>query len=283
METNEFSPIRPFMWQSATQDSSFTVEFPKSSDMDMVLISAELMQTIEEHDILHLWFKGHPMNKREAIVSGDPITFTFRSEKITSVWNGYVYRVDQPNTWQGGNTEMICIGASYVLKESDQKIYSNVTADQVIERIAKKYGMSAITQRHPRVRDSVVQAGQSDWQLCKRLAKQTGFTLRAENTTIFFVSKDKIQSGKRESAPYFFYVTDETDGIVPRESRLSGTILSFTPHVSDSTPEAGVRVDRVITGVHSKNSTVIKAKHKHVAPSVVTKGVVVPNSGFFGV
>jgi hypothetical protein len=280
METNP-SNIRPFVWQDASLDSSFRVVFPKAPDMDLILISATLSLNIEEHDILVLNFKGHPFNKKEAIVSGDPVKFNFRSKKIKSEWVGYVYKVQQNNTWQGGNTDIICVGASYMLKETDQKIYRNRTSDQCISEIAKKHGFSAITQRHPRQRDSVVQAGQSDWQLCKRLARQTGFAVYSHNTTLFFVSKDKIYSSKKDSAPYFNYISNQNDGAVTREMRMTGSIVSFTPHISDNTPEAGVRVDRVVTGVQANTGKTIKAKHKHTPASNTSKGVVVPNGTYF--
>ena len=280
METRP-SSIRPFAWQSASFDSSFEVEFPKASDMDLVLIAATLHLSMESHDLLELKFKGHLKNKKEAIVSGDPIKFDYSSEKLKKTWVGYVYKITEDNTWQGGNTTIICIAASYLLKETDQKIFLNLTADQCVARVAKKHGLTGITQRHPRQRDSIVQAGQSDWQLCKRLAKQTGFAFFVDNTTLFFVSKDKIYSSKKDSAPYFRYINKEEDGAVTREQRLTGTILSFTPHISDSSPEAGVRVDRVVTGVQADTGKTIKAKHKHVAPKNTGKGVVVPDGTYF--
>jgi hypothetical protein len=280
METNT-SAVRPFIWQGASFDSSFEVEFPKASDMDLILIAATLHFKIEDHDLLELKFKGHLTNKKEAIVSGDPIKFNYRSQKLKNTWVGYVYKIMEDNSWQGGNTTIICIGASYLLKQTDQKIFLNLTADQCVSRVAKKYGFTDITQRHPRQRDSIVQAGQSDWQLCKRLAKQTGFAFFTDNTTLFFVSRDKIYSSKKDSAPYFRYINKENDGVVTREQRMTGTILSFTPHISDSTPEAGVRVDRVVTGVQSNTGKTIKAKHKHVPPNNTGKGVVVPNGTYF--
>lgn len=280
METNP-SSTRPFIWQGASFDSSFEVEFPKASDMDLVLIGSTLHFNREEHDILELKFKGHLAEKKQAIVSGDPVKFTFRSQKIKSTWVGYVYKIVEDNTWQGGNTSIICIGASYLLKQTDQKIFLNLTADQCISRIAKKHGFTDVTQRHPRQRDSIVQAGQSDWQLCKRLAKQTGFAFFTHNTTLFFVSKDKIYSSKKDSAPYFRYIHREDDGVVTREQRLAGTVLSFTPHISDNTPESGVRVDRVVTGVQANTGKTIKAKHKHAPAANTGKGVVVPNSTYF--
>jgi hypothetical protein len=142
--------------------------------------------------------------------------------------------------------------------------------------------MQPVTQRHPRVKNSIVQAGQSDWQLLRRLAKITGFALRCENTSILFVSKDKIYNDKKASAPYFSYVADdENSGYITKELRMLGTCFAFTPIVSDSSPDTGVRVDRVITGMHTQAGAVLTTTHKHKSSNKGNSGVVVPNEGFF--
>ena len=285
MAIDTFSQPSPhhqnFVWHSAANDSSFSVSFPQASDMEMILIGAELYQGMEEHDRLVLHFKGHPLLKKQALVSGDPVVFVFRSGKTTSTWNGYIHHVKQDNTHQSGNTDIVCVGASWVLKDTDQQVYTNCTADQAIMKIAAKHGMSAITQRHPRVRDSIVQAGQSDWQMCRRIANQTGFALRTENTTIFFISKEKIFQNKKITAPYFKYVDDQNGGVVTRELRMTGTILEFKPIISDQAPEFGIRVDRVVSGVDKKTGAVIKTVHPHKGPTPTNPGVVIPNEGYF--
>jgi hypothetical protein len=280
METS--SPAHQnFVWGSNAKDSNFAAGFPKSPDMDLHLIGAELYQNPEEHDRLVLHYKGKPANKRESIASGNPVVFNYRSGKLKKTWKGYVVHIQQDNSYQGGNTDVVCVGASWVLKNTDQKIYIKSTADQVVTKIAKKHGMQAVTQRDPRVRDQIVQAGQSDWQLCRRLAQQTGFALLTDNTTITFVSKDKIYQSKKKSAPYFNYVDDEVGGVVPKELRMTGTVLSFEPTISDQSPEMGVRVDRVMTGTNSKTGAVVKATHAHTAPKKGTSGVVSPNKAYF--
>ena len=173
------------------------------------------------------------------------------------------------------------MGAYWVLKNTAQKIYTNTTADQVVVRIANQYGFESVTQRDPRTRESVVQAGQSHWQLMKRLAAQNGNAFRCENTTLIFVSKDKIYQSKLSSAPYYFYVDGEADGVVPRELRMTGTIVSFAPVVSDQAPEMGVRVDRVITGVNPKTGVVVKTTHPHKAHVTAPSGAVVPSAVYF--
>jgi hypothetical protein len=282
MATESRTPAqRNFVWGSNAKDSDFSASFPKASDMDLILIGAELYQDPEEHDRLVLHYKGKPENRKNSIVSGDPIVFKYRSGKLTSTWNGYVHHVRQNNSFQGGNTDIVCVGASWVLKNTDQKVYKNVTSDQVISKIAKKNSMSAVVQRDPRVRDQISQSGQSDWQLCRSLAKQAGFALLAENTNIIFVSKEKIYQSKKNSAPYFNYVDDEYGGVVPREVRMTGTILSFEPIISDQAPEMGTRIDRVVSGVNNKTSTVVKTTHPHTAPKKGNPGVVIPNKSFF--
>jgi hypothetical protein len=282
METSLIYPLRTFAWIAETAGSSFKVAFPKASDMDLILIGAELYQNMESHDRLVLHFKGTPFLKRSTIASGDPVIFTIiAGDKSKVTWYGYINHSYQNNTLQGGNTDIICIGSSWVFKDTDQAIYKNLTSDQIVSRICAKHGFNAVTQRDPRVRDTVVQAGQSDWQVLRRLAKQSGFALRAENATVFYMSKDKIYQSLKKSAPYFNYVTSEVGGVVVPSLRALGTISHFEPHISDQSPEIGVRVDRVITGVNKNTGTVIKTKHSYNPSRSDTKGVVIPSPEFF--
>ena len=281
---DNFTPEQQnFVWSSSGSPlySSFAAYFPKAPDMDLLLMGAELYADTDEHDRLVLHFKGHIREDREGLIAEDPIVFTFTSGKVVSKWYGYISYIDTTNSMQSGNTDIICLGASYILKNTVQKIYKNTTADQVVADIAKSNGMEAITQRHPRVKDWV-QAGQSQWQMLRRLAKQTGFALRADNTTIYFVSKNKIFTDKKSSAAYFNYVDNkEISGIVTKADRYGGTILNFIPRLSDKSPESGVRVDRVVTGIDPKTGKLIEATHKYTKPATIVSGVVIPNEGFF--
>jgi hypothetical protein len=282
MDSNLSNPFRTFAWIAETSGSSFKVAFPKAPDMDLILVGAELHQDMESHDRLVLHFKGKPHLKRETITGGDPVIFTIiGGDKSKVTWYGYVNHASQNHTIQGGNTEIVCVGATWVFKETDQIIYKNLTSDQIVSKICEKHGFTAVTQRDPRVRDTVVQAGQSDWQVLRRLAKQSGFALRAENTSVFYLSKDKIYQSLKNSAPYYVYVSSEVGGVIPPSVKALGTITYFAPHISDQSPESGVRVDRVITGVNKNTGTVIKTKHEYTAKKIGTKGVVIPSAEFF--
>jgi hypothetical protein len=266
-----------------SQFSEFNVTFPKTPDLDydMGLVNAELIQTMEEHDRLVLHFKGRPSDLGNILAQGDPVLFEFSNDITTYEWNGYVANIDQINTPLINNTDITCVSASYYLKQTDQKIYKNVTADQVVKKVAAKHGMVATTQRHPRVRESIVQAGQSDWQLLRRLAKQTGFALRAENTTIIFMDKTKIYETKKPHAPYFFYVNSDDLGANTKGDRATGTILYFTPYLAENSPELGVQVDRVITGLNEKSGEILKTTHPLKDFTVAARGRVAPGEDYF--
>lgn len=276
---NLYTASEVFQFESTASPhwSNFSVKFPKAPDFELLLITADLYQEQESHDVLVLTFKGKSTKDDTSIVTSDPVEFKYSSGDVESVFQGYVYQINPISTVKAHVTEVWCISASAVLKDSDQVIFKNVTADQVVSKIASKRGMTAVTQRHPRLRESVVQAGQTDWQILRRLAKQTGFALRTENTTIFFVSKDKIYRDKKAKAAYFKY----NDGLT-KEQRHVGTCLAFTPRVSDDSIETGVRVDRVMSGTSSSSGSIISTSHSTKDyTGVESLGKVVPNKEYF--
>lgn len=257
--------------------SSFSVSFPKTPNFELMLLGAELYQEVESHDVLILTFKGKPRKEGTTIVSSDPVQFIYSSGPNQSTFEGYVYEIDPASTMMAHVTQIWCVSASSVLKDSTQEIYKKVTADQVISKIAKRQGLMAVTQRHPRLRETIVQAGQTDWQLLRRLAKQTGFALKAENTTVFFMSKNKIFQDKKARAPYFKY----KDGIT-KQQRSVGTCLEFEPVVSDDAIELGVRVDRVMSGISGISGNSISTTHPtKVFDAAQSRGKVVPSEDYF--
>jgi hypothetical protein len=104
---------------------------------------------------------------------------------------GYINNIQ--NTQQEGKnfTKIGFMGASYVLKQASQKIYLNVTADQVVAEIANKYNFAYKVTPHPRVYPQIAQAGMTDWELMLKLAKESGYFLRVENTEIYFQPFDQ--------------------------------------------------------------------------------------------
>ena len=269
---------RYFGWRDETTKVKFEVNFPKAPELELVLIGAEYKQDIEQHDRIILYFKGKPFVKGTELKQHDPVNFKFESGKVKRKFSGFVHYVDSENTSKLNNTEVVCVGSSSLLKKPDHATYPNVTADQVVSKVAKKYGMKCISQRHPRKRNIIVQPGDTtDWQLCRRLAKQTGFTLLVDNNTIVFQSKSKIFDSNKKNAPYFYYVDVPQAGIMTKADRNTGTIVRFNATLNDESPETGIAVNRVLSGVHSKTGKAIVSKHPK--DKIKVSGASAPNVG----
>lgn len=254
-----------------------SVLFIKTPNFPLFLITAVLDQKTNSHELLTLTFAGKLTSDTTTVVSGDPVQFTWSSDFGTNTFVGYVHSI-KPTDINANVTEIYCVSPSYLLKNTDQKVYKNVTADVIVSKIAAKYGLKAITQRHPRVFPSLVNAGQSDWQFLKQLANLTGFLLKTEGTTIYFMSKSKLESASRKGAPYF-YKEDHNPG--SRFASSFGTIVSFTSTLSDDAPDMfGATVDRVVSGIHRTNNSLISSIHTTKVNSKATKGIVIPSTAY---
>lgn len=254
-----------------------SVNFPLSPSFSLVFLTAKLDQQFNSHDVLTIKYAGKIEDTLNFVGSGDPIEFNYSGAGSKKTWVGYVHKVI-PSTVAENVTTIVCISPTYLLKTTRQKIYKKITADQIVQKVCKQYGLKAVTQRHPRVLSSVAQAGQSDWQLLRRLAKQTGFGLKITGTTVYFMSKDKLSSASADRAPYFF-----KEGAAPTVRTIAsmGTIVEFTPQISDESPDmVGATVDRVVSGLHSTNNKTIATKHKIQPAKKKTKGVVTPSKKF---
>ena len=253
------------------------VLFINTPDFPLFLITATLEQKTNTHELLTLTFGGKLTSDTSTVVSGDPVQFTWASEFGASVFVGYVHSI-KPTDINANVTEIYCVSPSYLLKNTDQKVYKNVTADAVVSKIAKKYGLKAVTQRHPRVFPSLVNAGQSEWQFLRQLANLTGFLLKTEGTTIYFMSKSKLETASKKGAPYFY---KETHNPGSRFASSFGTIVSFTSTLSDDAPDMfGATVDRVVSGIHRTTDSLISSTHTTKVGAKTTKGVVTPSDAY---
>lgn len=202
-----------------------TVSFPELETAPKVVYSAKLMQTRYEHELAIVQFKDWDVYY-EAVQPGSPVEITLRYSTKSKKFLGYVHHI-RPEKTPGTNfTEVVFIGASFVMKQASQTIYRDTTADQVVQRIAKKHGFVAYTVPHNRVYPQIAQAGHTDWELLVRLAKQCGYSLKTENTELYFQPMLNEYTNFRDEASSFIMLS---------ANNVSGTtIYSFNPLIGDS-------------------------------------------------
>lgn len=158
-----------------------TVNFPTSSQQPKRVYKVALIQEIFAHDYATVEFRDwnlDPLNIKPGVL----MTITIRNK----TYSGYVHDLKNHQTSGKNFTKVGFIGASYVMKQASQKIYKNMSADQIVAEIAKKYNFAYRVTPCPIIYNQVAQAGMTDWEFMVKLARQAGYFLRAENTELHF-------------------------------------------------------------------------------------------------
>lgn len=202
-----------------------SVRFPESPEAPTYVYKAVLMQNLYQHELLLLTFKDwNP--EYETVRPGTPVEVQLTANTTPRDFFGYVHHITPMASPGKMFTEVVCIGGSFPMKQASQKVYRDHTADQVVKEMCIKHRLKFEGVPHPRVFDMISQAGYTDWQLAVRLAKQIGYTLRAENTEVYFEPILNDYSLYREQAKRFTL----RDAGSPDGS----TLYSFKPIIGDS-------------------------------------------------
>lgn len=161
--------------------SSIKLNLPSSQYQLRRVYKATYRQEFYQHDYARVTLRDWKVNPKFA-KPGTPIQTTISGKTFF----GYIHDIKGHHDSGKSITELGIIGASYVMRQSSQKVYKNVTADQVIVDIAKRYKFAYKVVPHPRVYPQLSQAGATDWEFMVKLAKQCGYALRAEGAAIYF-------------------------------------------------------------------------------------------------
>lgn len=189
------------------------------------IYSARLMQTKYEHELAVIQFKDWGVIY-EHVQPGTPVEINLKYNNNRKKFLGYVHHIKPEKTPGTNFTEVVFIGASFVMKQASQTIYRDITADQIVQRIAKKHGFVAYTVPHNRVYPQVAQAGHTDWEIMVRLAKQCGYSLRTENTELYFQPMlNEYTNFRTEASSFIMLSANNTAGT---------TIYSFNPLIGES-------------------------------------------------
>lgn len=161
------------------------VDFPGIPGTPKYVYTVNFYQAKYEHEVMQLQFRDWGVDY-ELVIPGSPIHATIYGPDTKHEFYGYVHHLDINKTPGKDFTEVIAIGGSFKMKKPFQKIYKNITADKVIKEIASRHNFVCYAVPHPRVYKQISQAGYSDWEFMVRLAKQCGYSLRTQNTELYF-------------------------------------------------------------------------------------------------
>lgn len=201
------------------------VEFPNSASSPRYVTYATLYQNRYQHEIVLLEFRDWNVDFDE-ITTGSPIFITINDGGNKKEFKGYVDTVTPDQAPGKSITKVTAISPSYNMKTTRQTIYKDMSADGVIQQIASEYRFNAFTTPHPRLYPQISQAGCSDWEFIVKLAKQSGYSLRTENTEVYLQPMLYEYTTKRGEATRFTM----RDASNPAGSNL----YTFEPTISET-------------------------------------------------
>lgn len=235
-----------------------TVTFPTSDSPPYQTYEATLTHNRYEHEILKVSFWDWGTDY-DSIASGSPIKATLSASGKVRDFVGYVSHVT-PTVRAGRHvTEVVAVGASYLMKNEGQAVYKDLTADAIVKKIAAKYNFACKAIPHGRVYPQVAQSGHTDWELIVRLAKQCGYTVRVQNTELYF--EPLLEDFTSYKAQALTFIRTMADDFINKT-----TIFDFTPVVGDAVPfEDTMKASISIAGVDNPNLLYMK-KVKQTEP-----------------
>jgi hypothetical protein len=154
------------------------------------VMSFILNTTRFQHEIAVAKFRDWNINY-DVIRPGTPVKCLIKSPDGNREFVGYISNINANSTPGKKFVEVVMVGASYVLKQAEQNIFTDyvkgyVLASDVVKKIAKKHKFSYCVYPYERRFPQIVQAGYTDFELIGRLAEQAGYSFFIKNTTIYF-------------------------------------------------------------------------------------------------
>ena len=179
-----------------------TIDFPTVDIKPERVLSFTLKKSRYAHDVAEIQFRDWDV-QFDSIRPGTPVSCVIKSSDSSKNFYGYVHHINSNMTPGRKFVKLTVIGASYKLKQARQRVFVNQSADTIITSIAKEYGFAYYVEKHPRVYQQATQAGHTELEFMTRLARQSGYSLRIENTELYFQSMTTDYTNNRSSAPVF--------------------------------------------------------------------------------
>lgn len=191
-----------------------------------------LEQKVNTHDILTLQFSSFNLVMLKGLKTQSPVQVNWRtSNGIKGTFFGVVYSVGRTHTIQTSrNVEIMCLGLTFLMKESRSGVWSNQTIDYVVNLIAKRNGLKAIVSGHPARYSQITQQGETDWEFLVRLAEMSGYTISVKEKTLFFKSIDEVIADSLGEMPILY---QEQSFIPAFSSTEEQTLDRITPVYGD--------------------------------------------------
>lgn len=99
--------------------------------------------------------------------------------------------------------DVVCLGASYSLKDPYVGAWQTIRASSLVQQIATKYYLSTVIETDDTVWPQLASPGESAWFFLTQLAAKNGYRLACNKTMVRFVSVDLAMQRYWSTMPVF--------------------------------------------------------------------------------
>lgn len=228
--------------------SSFKVEYPDMPSFELEPKQITLYQQMGHHDIVHIEYARYSPVFAKAMATGSPVRVTWRNDKTTGEFVGTVANQKSPVYQKLKRTNtIVCVGASFPLKENESKIWLNKTASEIATDIARKYHLVPVVTPHNVRFNQQSLSSQSYWEKLNELAYKIGYAVHVSGVELHFHPIDQMIDRFMTSIPVLAYA-NTLDGV--SASYEAPTLDYFNVNFSDFNETLSQkRTEKVVGGV----------------------------------
>jgi phage protein D len=193
------------MSRTSTFKGGFSVTLPLSdTSATMDWREFRLHQEIRKHDLLTLTVRSRSTEYFDTLYPNTPIQVVYRDgDGMSAMFLGYVSKVAPVTHVEDSHyeREITCVAASREFRATARNTWRNHTAPEIAQDIGKRLGFKVVTKQHGLRKKQIVQGGETYWEVLTKLAKTTGYVLRAEGTTLYFLPLKEMIKAFSSVAP----------------------------------------------------------------------------------
>lgn len=169
------------------------VSFPTIPTLTSQPRRIDLYQKQYNHDILTLEFPTESTSWFESMNTGVPVQMSWKQDTLDKNWIGYVASISKTNSPQRMNSMVVmCVGATFVLKEKVTRVFVNTTIPNAIKTIVESYGFKFAGEAHPQVFPQLIIPGVSYWEWIAEQAKRIGYGIIVDGMDFIMRPIDKL-------------------------------------------------------------------------------------------
>jgi phage protein D len=209
------------------------------------------------HDTAIITLRGADTTVPE-LQSGTPVQMQYGWQGLdTDYFYGYIDHIETHYDRAVGDPvtleDVVCLGASYSLKDPFVGAWTNVTASSLVSQISNQYFLSSVIETDDALWPQLSAPGASAWCFLSQLAAKTGYSLACNKTMMRFISVDLAMARYWQTMPVF----------MARNSALSYAdqgISQFQALTGDATGLGGnTKAVRHISGLDLRTGQIFSA------------------------